>query len=383
MLIRYNSDLNHEPPPSSLYPSKNGSEWDILKEKAERTLKDRSIEIRNLWYDQDTHVEQLQMIFPDAIPILLQKEGLKEYFTHLKDRLLLDILAVQVKNEIIKDVPIPVFPTDKTFLKVYCKKHETRKIAVQLQSPYPHLDCEIQVRSIQILDDNLSKNISLIPDTTWIRLPNNQKEAVTCEIQELEINPFWSLKKQTVYPVKFLIQCNIKYLPIAGIQRLNIEPEVKNRTIAIPVELSVISGTAKTILFITGFSIVIGILIIFFVIYRILKSMQPATLYGQLVIVQKPEEDLAMPEFQLDGLKKITIGTDTKNCTWALPDGDLDPIHYEIYAVNKRDVKVRAIKSYIDITDRFARNKRTVGQTPETIRRGERIGAGKYLFEWK
>ena len=218
------TDGKHEPPENSKYPTLTHANWELLRQKASRTLFDHSIQVTGLGLNQHTDISLLRKVFPEAVPLTVDEKGLMSFFARLKAELKTRKLRLQVLDE-LKKGKIEIVP--ESLCKGRLKAGGTASFQFKLKSDYEHLNTAVRIIDVKIFgDDYLKCSVEQMGQVFNLK-PKGESPMLTLHLMDNRRNRRLSLRKVERKKVQVEFNLAITLEPQECFLKLNINPELK------------------------------------------------------------------------------------------------------------------------------------------------------------
>jgi len=218
------TDGKHEPTENSKYPTLTHANWELLRQKAERTLFDHEIAVTSLGLNQYTDISLLRIVFPEAVPLTVDEKGLYSFFARLKAELKMRKLRLQVLDE-LKRGKIEIVPN--SLCNGRLKAGGTASFQFKLKSLYEHLDTVVEMEYVKVLDDDSVKcSVEQIGEVFYLE-PTGESPMLTLHLTDHRRQRRFALRKVERKNVQVQFELAITLEPQEGLLKLNINPTFK------------------------------------------------------------------------------------------------------------------------------------------------------------
>lgn len=218
------TDGKHEPTENSKYPTLTHANWELLRQKAERTLNDNSIAVTGLGLNHYTDISLLRKVFPQAVPLTVDENGLISFFNRLKAELKVRKLRMQVIDELNRG---KIELVTESSCKGRLKGGETASFQFKLKSDYEHLKTAVVIKVVTILGDNRLKCSVEQTGQVFYLEPQSESPTLTLKLNDRRRKRRFALRKVEKKKVQVVFELALRLQPQKGLLKLNLNPEFK------------------------------------------------------------------------------------------------------------------------------------------------------------
>lgn len=218
------TDGKHEPPQGSKYQNIADKNWTLLCEKARRTRFDKLVSVTGLGLNEWTDIQLIKKVFPNALPLTVDKIGFANYFDRLKSEIKMRKLRLQVLDELNRG-RIEIVPVSENKSRIHAGGKAS--FVFNLRSYYEHLDVAVRIEKSKISGDIHLESYVEPQDTFFELSPKSESPTLTLIVKDNRPNRRFSWRKIEKIKARVQFTLDITLKPEVALKKLNIEPRLK------------------------------------------------------------------------------------------------------------------------------------------------------------
>lgn len=400
-VVMFLTDGREDPPPESEFAVRPSEAWRNLKDRAANQPNSKNAYVHGIGLNQNTDIERLRRIWPQARPISITPSELGLHFKSLKERIRRERLRHEVQRELKRGrVTVRIEETNWGALRA----GTTGKQEMVVTSHYKKLPVEVDLaglswRGFQPISAELSAGAAAADGGAGIEPPvlkvktgkftlrPGQSRTVPISTRVSGEGGQVELRKEQQFRGRLHVALSAVAPVGPKISELGIEPRIK------------VTGNESQILFrrSTGISLYVFLALglaamaSLFAIGRyavtpagqlVYRRVFAPPLFGRLAFAAAPGGTKLPRPVSLDGLgRKATIGTSGRI---ELQGENIEPIHAEIFSAweeGEARLMIRPREGTVRVARSSASTPVIIGEETE-MRPGGVIQIGEYKMQW-